>query len=186
LCFHDLSFLNPSGDNIASWNRHVHESLKLEPLSSGILPDAYERMMTTGHLFLTTTFLVKRAVIHDVGFFNEKLRTSEDLEFYFRLAARFRVAYVDEAMAVYSPGTYRVTDTERIYLDRISAIRESLADRLKFRDNTLAQWAKKGLLQELRGLAGSYRRSGSYCPALRTYAKYFLTKSAPLHKIVDL
>ena len=177
LSFHDLSFSNTNDEYIASWNEHVHKHhLNLKSLETGILVDAYQRMMTTGHLFLTTTFLVKRSIMCDVGNFNENLRTSEDLELYFRLAARYRVAYISEALAVYSPGTHRITDTERIYRDRITAIKESLEDRLRCRDVTLAKFARKGLLQELRSLAGFYRRSGSCYSALATYARYLLAE----------
>jgi glycosyltransferase involved in cell wall biosynthesis len=64
LCFHDISFSNSSGENIASWNEYVNkEQLGLPALKTGILPDAYQRMMTTGHLFLTTTFLVKKLLL---------------------------------------------------------------------------------------------------------------------------
>jgi glycosyltransferase involved in cell wall biosynthesis len=183
LCFHDLSFSNSCGENIASWNEYVHKGqLSLLPLKTGILSDAYQRMMTTGHLFLTTTFLVKGSVIHDVGYFNKDYRTSEDLELYFRLAARYRVAYISEALAVYSPGTHRVTDKERIYVDRINAIKNSLADRLKFEDTILAHLAKKGLLQETRNLAGSYRSAHYYYKALRTYLQYILLRNKPLNK----
>ncbi len=183
LCFHDLSFSNSAGEYIASWNEYVHKGqLGLPPLKTGIMPDAYQRMMTTGHLFLTTTFLAKRSVIHHIGYFNKDYRTSEDLELYFRLAARYRVAYISEALAVYSPGTHRVTDKERIYVDRINAIKNSLADRLKFEDTTLAHLAKKGLLQETRNLAGSYRNSRHYYKALLTYLKYILLRNKPLNR----
>ncbi len=177
LCFHDLSFSNLHGKKITSWNEYVNKGeLGLPPIKTGILTEAYRRMMTTGHLFLTTTFMVKRTVIQDVGYFDKEFRTSEDLELYFRLASRYRVAYIADALAVYSPGNDRVNDKERIYLDRINAIKYSLADRLKSKDTTLAQWAKKGLLQEMRSLAGSYRRSGYYYKTLRMYLKYFWIK----------
>src|ERR1700690_217956 len=169
LSFHDISFSNSTGENIASWNEHVNKGqLGLPPLITGILTDAYQRMMIAGHLFLTTTFMVKRSVVQHIGYFNKDFRTSEDLELYFRLAARYRVAYISEALAIYSPGTHRVTDKERIYVDRINAIKNSLADRLKFEDTTLARLAKNGLLQETRNLAGSYRSSRYYYKALRT------------------
>lgn len=186
LCFHDLSILNPGGDNIRSWNEHVHKRHRsLDSLKTGILLDAYQRMMAMGHIFLTTTFFAKRAVVNDVGYFKEDLRTSEDVEFFFRLAARYRVAYISEALAVYSPGPHRVTDSERIYMDRITAIKRSLEDRLVCEDIVLAEWARKGLLQETRSLAGFYRRSGSYYSSLLTYAKYFVMRRAPLAGLVD-
>lgn len=185
-CFHDVSFSDSSSEYIASWNEYVNKGqLGLPTLRTGILPDAYKRMMNTGHLFLTTTFLVRRSVIHHMGYFNEDFRTSEDLEFYFRLAARYRVAYISEALAVYSPGTHRITDTERIYRDRINAIRYSLDDRLAFGDIVLAKCARNGLLQEMRSLAGLYRRSNRYKNALEMYLKCFLIKSSSLNRIVD-
>jgi glycosyltransferase involved in cell wall biosynthesis len=186
LSFHDLSFPNQNGQDISSWNDHVYKKhVNLMPLKTGILLDAYQRMMTTGHVFLTTTFLVKRAAICDVGCFNETLRTSEDLDLYFRLAARYRVAYLAETLAVYTPASYRVTDSERLYRDRIQAIRRSLDDRLKSHDLTLAKLARNGLLQEVRSLAGFYLNSGSYSLALSTYIKYFLSSMYPLSWHVD-
>ena len=185
LSFHDLSFPSFYGRDISSWNEYVHkEYLRTDCLKTGILDDAYHRMMTTAHIFLTTTFLAKRRAICDVGCFNEAFRTSEDLDLYFRLAARFRVAYVAEALAVYTPGSHRVTDSERIHRDRIHAIRRSLEDRLKNQDMTLAYSAREGLLQEVRSLAGFYRKSGSYCSTLRTYANYFLMRLASFPRLL--
>jgi glycosyltransferase involved in cell wall biosynthesis len=187
LCFHDLSFHNYNGENIVSWNEYIHKQFRgFSSLKTGIVQDAYQRMMTMGHLFLTTTLIVKRSILCDVGLFNKDFRTSEDLELFFKLAARYRVAYVSEALAVYSPGTHRITDLEKIYNDRINAIRNSLSDRLQFKDTILAQWAKKGLLQELRSLAGAYRCSRYYYQTICTYIKYFLIKLSPLSKLDNL
>ena len=183
LCFHDLSVFD---ENITSWNEFVCKKDRgLLPAKTGVLLDAYQRMMTTGHLFLTPAFFVKRSVISDAGYFNETFKTSEDLDLYFRLAARHRVAYISEVLATFTRGANRVIDTEIIYMDRINAIRRSLEDRLNCQDLTLARWARKGLLQETRNLAGFYRRTGSYYSALGTYVKYFLMRRTSLAKLVD-
>jgi glycosyltransferase involved in cell wall biosynthesis len=187
LCFHDLSCLNSDGQNISSWNQHVHSHTRGFPsLKTGIIQDPYQRMMTTGYLFLTSTLMAKRSIFFDVGFFNKNFRTSEDLELFYKLAARYRVGYIAEPLTIYSPGTHRITNLEKIYKDRINAIRNSLSDRLQFKDIILAQWAKKGLLQEMRSLAGSYRSTKFYQQTLRTYLKYFLIKLSPLKQLENL
>ncbi len=187
LCFHDLSISNSNGENIVSWNEYIHKRPRGVPaLKTAIVQDVYQRMMTTGYLFLTTTFMIKRSVLFDERFFNKDFRTSEDLELYFRLAVRYRVAFVSEPLAIYSPGNHGTTNFEKIYIDRINAIRISLSDRLQLKDITLAQWAKKGLLQEVRSLAGSYRSSGFYYKTLRIYLRYFLMKISPLNKLDTL
>jgi hypothetical protein len=187
LCFHDLLFKdNERKNNIESWNVYINEKIiGQRRLDTNILSDAYKRMMVTGHLFITTTFLVKRNAILEVGGFRQDLRTSEDLELYFRLAARYRVAYVAEVLAIYNPGTGRITNKERIFKDRIKAINISMVDRLQCKDYERAKIAKIGLLQQMRSLAGEYRRSRLLFKSLITYLYWVAAKFMPLQWIAN-
>jgi glycosyltransferase involved in cell wall biosynthesis len=174
LSFHDLSLNSDENSiNIPSWNLHVTQSSAGHAaLGSGVLLDAYGLMMMIGHFFLTTTFMVKRDAILAVGGFREDLRTSEDLELYFRLAARYIVAYVAETLATYSPGPGGLRNSEVIYRDRIKAIKIAMSDRLEHKDYKRAWLCKIGLLQQVRSLASAYRHSGAWLAALATYLRY--------------
>ncbi len=154
LSFHDMtcSFSQPEMI-IPSWNEFINNERNMRPFITGILHDAYTHMMMSGHVFLTPTFIVKREVINNVGRYNNDLRTSEDLELYFKLAARYPVAYVAEVLATVivnrdvssdnSTGSCRVLNKEAIYIDRIKAIRMSIADRLRCADYRSRQIREK-------------------------------------------
>jgi len=183
VCFHDLSFqTNGSKKHVASWNSYINEvTLGQGPLDTNILLDAYERMMIGGHLFLTTTFFVKRDLVLQAKGFREDLRTSEDLELYFRLASKYPVAYVAQVLATYSPAsTGRVANKERVYTDRIKAIRMSISDRIQSGDYDRAKLGKIGILLQIRSLAGEYRRSGLLGHSLWEYLYWLAVRLTPV------
>ena len=188
LSFHDVSVRYSDGrPGIASWNAFVNASdLKRAPLNTGLLADAFERMMTTGHLFYTTTFMAKRRALASMGGFRPELRTSEDLELYFRLAVRYRVAFIAEPLGIYSPGSGRIEDREKIYLDRMKAIQFSIADCLGLNDAAKARSAKAGLLQQTRSLAGEYRRKGRPMDSAVMYSKCLRLWFASLRRLSSI
>ena len=63
--------------------------------------------MEAAPLFLTTSLLVKRAAFLDVGGMATELLTNQDIELYLRLFPRYRVAFLAETLAIYSPGKNR-------------------------------------------------------------------------------
>ncbi len=186
LSFHDMTF-NPSQSemSISSWNYFINNGMDAHPFVTGILNDAYTHMMIAGHMFFSTTFLIKRERIINVGGYNSDLRTSEDLELYFKLAARYPVAYVAEALATYSPGGGRVLNKEAIYKDRIKAIRMSISDRLRCADYDRAISGKRGILHQMRALAGEYRRSGKFANSLVAYLYWTGIHLIPVKWIAD-
>ncbi|HYA40446.1 MAG TPA: glycosyltransferase family 2 protein [Syntrophobacteraceae bacterium] len=187
LCFHDLSFnKHESRGEISSWNLYLYETgASRKRLTTGVLKDVYRTMMTTGHLFITTTLLVKREALSKIGFFREDLRTSEDLELYFRLAAEHSVAYVAEPLAVYSPAEGRHTNRKSLYKDRIRAISIAILERFQANDQERARLGKLGLLQQMKSLAGEYRLSGSWYAASATYLRWGIAHFAPLRCLTN-
>jgi glycosyltransferase involved in cell wall biosynthesis len=175
ISFHDLS-IHETGTNIChSWNERVHDgNNNVMPLKTGILKNAYQYLMSIGHLFLTTTLIVKKSTLLSVGLFREDLRTSEDLELYFRLAVRWPIAYIAEPLAIYSPGPERVTNKEKLYSDRITAILISMTECVKSRDTEKSLIAKAGLLQHIKSLAGVYRREGRWLLSIYAYSNYLI------------
>ncbi len=181
--FHDLTFKNYiTGNHVESWNIHISESSGLPILETGLIPDLYSRLLFTGHLFLTTTFIAKREVFFSVRGFKEELRTSEDIEFFLNLAPRYNAAYIRDVLGIYDQeqSQGRINNKEKIYVDRMKAITISLSDRLTCNDFANAKIAKLGLAQQMRNLASTYRQSGMTHHALITYARYFMIFLTPL------
>jgi len=184
-CFHDLTVKDyVTEKHIESWNIHVNEWSGLPILETGVIPDLYRRLLfkSAGHLFLTPTFIAKREVFFSVRGFKEDLRTSEDIELYLNLAPRYKAAYIATVLGVcvIHSGPERITNKEKIYFDRMKAITISLSDRLTCKDFANARIAKLGLAQQMRNLAGAYRRSDMTQRALITYFRYFKIYLTPL------
>ena len=183
--FHDLTFKNYiTGNHIESWNIHISESSGLPSLETGLIPNLYNRLLfkRAEHLLLLPTFIAKREVFFSVRGFKEELRTSEDIEFFLNLAPRYNAVYVADVLGVcvIHSGPERITSKEKIYVDRMKAIKISLSDRLTCKDFANARIAKLGLAQQMRNLASTYRRSGMTHHALITYARYFMIFLTPL------
>jgi glycosyltransferase involved in cell wall biosynthesis len=179
--FHDLHLRRNNNEAyVESWNREVNRHCKnLIPLGTGIIEDAYSRCMLCGHLFLTTTLMLNKYCLDSLGLFKEELRTSEDLELYFRLATKYKIAYLNEQLALYDPGTERVTNYERVYKDRIKAINISLIDQIKSNNRHNIKIARCGLQQHMRSLAGAYRRDHRYYSSLKIYIKLIMHNILP-------
>lgn len=83
----------------------------------------------------TTAFMIKRSVFDEVGFFNENLRISEDLDLLVRIGLKFTMAYVDEVLIsvrLHDNHLMRETPRYQVWLDSIRVF-ESHADAIKER-----------------------------------------------------
>lgn len=79
---------------------HWHTLAPLERRSPGIIPDWLDRI-GEGQRLQTPCMAVRRAVYEDVGGFDSRLDGCEDWEMWVRIAARYRVWYEPEPLAVY-------------------------------------------------------------------------------------
>jgi len=88
-------------------NGVVLGQLKVEPkhLSGRIARNIYTRR---AHIICPTA-MFRRTCLETIGLFDEALRTTEDRDLWFRIARRWRVAYIDEVLAYYRLSPLSVT-----------------------------------------------------------------------------
>ena len=111
-----------------------------------------------------------------------ELLTNQDIDLYLRLFPRYKVAFLLETLAEYSPGENRAFEVAsrkaqhkreqgiyRVQLDRTRAYARAFDDRGRDADTERARLARQGVLRTLRPLAGRKRRTGSPGSALRVY-----------------
>ncbi len=164
----------------------------LPALKSELLPDSFRLLVTAGSLFLTTSLLVKRAAFLAVGGMSRELLTNQDIELYLRLFPRYRVAFLAEPLAVYSPAENRAFEIasrkahtavergeSRVLLDRLRAYAKAFQDRMAHRDADSAMLTRQGILRTLRALAGLSRQNRRYLTAFRAYSLCLALQALP-------
>jgi hypothetical protein len=127
------------------------------------------------------------------------LLTNQDIALYLRLFPRYKVAFLSEPLAVYSPGQNRAfevasqksrTSVEkgraRVLVDRIRSYARAFDDRIEQSDEAGAAVVKQGLLRTVRTLAGLSRRSGAYSTSLKAYGGYVAVRTIPFANPVGL
>ena len=141
----------------------------------------------------TPTVVVRRRCLEEVGLFRESLAVSEDFNLWLRIAARWRIAYLQEPLAVVHKGhgslSARVSDADRLRngiaaLEDVKAkcgqlspleahaLRQALAERFYFYGSFLLKTGVKGPAR--RALASSLRFETSHWRALAKLAISFL------------
>ena len=141
----------------------------------------------------TPTVVVRRRCLEDVGLFRESLVVSEDFNLWLRIAARWRIVYLQESLAVvhkrHGSLSAAVSDADRLsngiaalqdvkakcgQLSRLEAraLRQALAERFYFYGSFLMETGVKG--QARRALASSLRFQTSQWRALAKLAITFL------------
>lgn len=71
--------------------------------------------------------MMRRAVFEDVGGFDERLRTAEDIEYHLRIAARWRIGVVDEVLASAVRGQHGLSATSSTYDDYVAVMEQAVA-----------------------------------------------------------
>ena len=197
LCFHDVVREDEGASETqgAAWRRVPG----LTPFRSGILDDSFKLLVEAAHVFLTTTLLLRRSTYLDAGGMSTDLLTNQDIDLYLRLFPRYRVAFLSEPLAVYSPGQNRAFEVAsrksqtgvekgraRVQMDRIRSYARAFEDRAEHSDEAGAAVVKQGILRAIRGLAGLSRRNGGYAASIRAYSCYLALRTMPFANPVRL
>lgn len=68
----------------------------------------------------TGTVMVRRSLVDKVGYFRTDVSIGEDIDYWMRTAARYKVGYIDEPLAIYNHHASALTkNVERYYSDAI-------------------------------------------------------------------
>jgi glycosyltransferase involved in cell wall biosynthesis len=70
--------------------------------------------------------MMRREVFEDVGGFDERLRTAEDIEYHLRIAARWRIGVVDEILASAVRGQHGLSATSSTYDDYVTVMEQAV------------------------------------------------------------
>ncbi|MGA2736241.1 MAG: glycosyltransferase [Bryobacteraceae bacterium] len=125
----------------------VTGQLKVEPkyLSGSIARHIYTRH---AHV-ICTTVMFRKSCLETAGWFDEAMQTTEDRDLWFRIALRYKIAYIDEVLAY-----YRISPTSTTAnLERL----------LQWQLHFVAKHHKSGAasrLERLQALGNIYRELG--------------------------
>ena len=192
VCFHDVFMENIDGINHEALLEKYTENETLnwkytrDPfIKSVIIEDTYKKLMINNLLFLTPAFLIKSNVIKEVGGYRKAFLSSEDYDLYYRLAMKYKFLYLNNKYTVVHNNIKNIQSIERIYRDRIEAIKLSMHEQLKNNNKEYARIAKNGLIYQLRCLAGFYLRNGFIKMAKNTYKNILLLYTASNDHILE-
>ena len=143
----------------------VTGQLKVQPkyLSGRIASHIYTRH---AHL-ICTTVIFRKSCLETAGWFDEAMQTTEDRDLWFRIALRYKIAYIDEVLAY-----YRISPTSTTAnLERL----------LRWQLYFVAKHHKSGAasrLERLQALGNIYRelgdslfRGGAVTESIRSYRR---------------
>jgi glycosyltransferase involved in cell wall biosynthesis len=127
-----------------------------------------ERLAAGGVAVTTSTVMAERALVEEVGGFDERLTIAEDLDLWMRLAQQSPIAVVPRILA-----TRRVHDGSYSapYRDRFSELNDAFRKMtMKAPSRRVRRLLRRRRKTWLLRLAGRQRRAGAYGPARRTLA----------------
>ena len=151
------------------------------------------RELTRNCFVFTPTVMVRRRCLEDVGLFRESLAVSEDFNLWLRIAARWRIACLQEPLAIVHKhgGSLSATVSDGVRLRNgiaaiqdvkancgqlspleTRALREAIAERFYFYGSFLLESGAKGPCR--RPLASSLKFNASHWRALSKLALSFL------------
>ena len=151
------------------------------------------RELTRNCFVFTPTVMVRRRCLEDVGLFRESLAVSEDFNLWLRIAARWRIACLQEPLAIVHKhgGSLSATVSDGVRLRNgiaaiqdvkancgqlspleAHALREAIAERFYFYGSFLLETGAKGPCR--RPLASSLKFKASHWRALCKLALSFL------------
>ena len=132
--------------------------------------DLFSYLLERNFIYPTSGMMMRRDVVSDVGYFDEKMPANEDWDYYVRIAREYKIEYVDNVLMRY----YAVSDHER----KSQITEDDLSARSQLYGKYVADMEATGAAYPF--LMESARRHlvpGSWHP---TKARKILWKAAPL------
>ncbi len=96
-------------------------------ISSGYI---YENLLRECFIF-TPTVMMKKECIDNIGFFNEKLRISEDHDLWLRIADKYQIGFLDEALTIRNRHESNLTSDRYLYISSGIKMMEGIYDKNK-------------------------------------------------------
>ena len=89
------------------------------------LKHAYNKILTNGNFITTGTVILKRKCLEHVGYFDENLRYSEDMDLWLRIAVRYPIAYSTDLYMLRRIHEHNVSENiEAMYLGFITVMQK--------------------------------------------------------------
>jgi glycosyltransferase involved in cell wall biosynthesis len=132
--------------------------------------DCYERLFTANGV-LPSTALFRRACLDRAGLFDERLRSVEDLDLWYRMARHFRFAYVDEPLALYRLHGDSLTQNKlRMWRSELIVTHKQLAADPEYRQRVGAALADQKLFDLCFNIGYLEFDAGNFTEARRHFA----------------
>jgi|ERR1700739_66021 len=117
-CFTD----NMYGGNPEMMFSRFAETDFLNAPKFGVLDQPIRRLLTGQEPFFTSSLLVRRSILLDHGWFDEKLIIREDTDLFFRLALKTRFAFVGEPLVLIDRTPSREVGLCNLYGTRVDTL----------------------------------------------------------------
>ena len=117
LVYCDTLRVRPDGGGIDRWSTHF------PPVSGHALVPQIRR-----NRIQTSTVMIRRSVLGRVGGFDPALAAWEDIDLWVRIAAHYRLAYVDKVLATYRMGQGLSSASRAMATGRLASVRKVLGD----------------------------------------------------------
>lgn len=85
----------------------------------------FHDLLVLRRLVWTGTVMIPRRVLQEIGLFNENYRIAEDMDLWFRIARRYKLAYLDKSTATYLLHGDGITNNFGLYYRSTVAVLES-------------------------------------------------------------
>jgi len=114
----------------------INRSRITEPFYKSIIEINYENMIKVNYV-ASGSVMLRRAVLDDVGLFNEDYILAEDYDLWVRIVEKYKISYIHDPLYLYSRDTINkksLTSNPKnlpILLDNINKIKEESSNRMK-------------------------------------------------------
>jgi len=99
--YHDASLFATKYEVLQKEDRIVTQDFKIKGFTKhGIIPNFFEANLNQS-MYYPSCLCVRKDVFEDVGYYNEAVNYSEDIDFNIRAHAKHKMAYWDEAIVTY-------------------------------------------------------------------------------------
>ncbi|MEN9578289.1 MAG: hypothetical protein RJA70_1298 [Pseudomonadota bacterium] len=114
----DIEWVDPNGETTRVERRREHF-----PASGDVLASALREPTIT-----PSTAMLRKRVVDEVGEFDVALKTAEDIEYYLRIARRYKVGLIDQALTKYMAGHESLSAPSGAFVDYVRVMEKFIDD----------------------------------------------------------
>ncbi len=161
---------NPDTGLVYSWSDYIDKNGNSicpgkRVITSDDIEETYGKLLISNFLENGSTPLIPKSILDDVGYFNEALNSSQDLDLYLRIAAKYNFIAVPKVQVYYriTPNsiTSKVAENEKKEIEFIDNLFLSVPEKFKkLKSHKLSGLYKYLMLRSIEdgvGILGTFR-----------------------------